>query len=467
MRKVQKIEVLKIDKIAAEGNGIAKTEQGIYFVEKAIPGDVVEAKIIKKKKDYGIAKIQKILEPAKERIDAVCAHFGTCGGCYWQSVNYSTQAEFKQQIMLETFWKIAKIKIQNPLPILAAQQIFEYRNKMEYTFSNRAWLTDEQIQSDEVFEKRALGFHVAGSFASILQIDKCYLQNDFANKIRNHIYQFCLDNNFEFYNLKLQEGFARNLIIRNTTLDEWMVTVCVAQSNQTQIDLMMQNIQTSFPQITSLNYVINTKKNDSIYDQEVINFAGRPYIIEVLDGIKYKISTKSFFQTNSFQAKLLYDVTVKFAKIEPNDIVYDLYCGTGSIALYIAKYCKQVVGIEQIDDAIIDARENAQINQISNAKFFTGTVEKLLDEAFIRENKMPDIVILDPPRAGLHNQVVETLLIAKPKRIVYVSCNPATQARDVQLLSAQYNLLESQAVDMFPHTYHIENVVLLELKEEA
>jgi len=461
MRNTPKIKILKIDKIAAEGNGIAKTEDCIYFVEKAIPGDVVEARITKKKKDYGLAKIQKLIEPAKERTEAFCTHFGICGGCYWQSVRYEIQAAFKQQIVLETFWKIAKIKIENPLPILSAQKIFEYRNKMEYTFSDKVWLTEEQIQSNEIFEKRALGFHVAGSFSSILHIEKCHLQDDFANKIRNFVYQISIDNHFEFYNLKFHEGFVRNLIIRNTTLGEWMVTVCVAQNNASQIGILMKNIKEKFPEIASLNYIINTKKNDSIYDQEVINYSGKSYIIEVLDNIKYKISTKSFFQTNSYQAKLLYDVVVQFAKIKPEDIVYDLYCGTGSIALYVAKYCKQVIGIEQIEDAISDAQENARLNEIDNAKFYTGTVEKLLDETFIKENQMPDIVILDPPRAGLHTQVIETLLIAKPERIVYVSCNPATQARDVQMLSEKYDLLESQAVDMFPHTYHIENVVLL------
>lgn len=464
MKKPQRIETLNIQKIAAEGNGIAKTYDCIYFIEKAIPGDVVEARITKKKKDYALGKIHKIITPAKERIDAVCSHFGTCGGCYWQDVQYATQAEFKQQVVDEVFWKIGKTKLDNKLPILSAQKLFEYRNKMEYTFSDRAWLTDEQIQSNEVFEKRALGFHVSGSFASVLPIKKCYLQDDFANQIRNYIYEFALQQNFDFYNLKTHEGFLRNLIIRNTTLGEWMITVVFADNNQEQIQKLMITIQQQFPTIHSLNYIINTKKNDSIFDLDVINFSGNAFIFEQLDQIKYKISTKSFFQTNSYQGKLLYDIVVDFAKIQKTDIVYDLYCGTGSIALYVAKYGKQVIGIEQIDDAIEDAKENAKLNNIDNAKFYTGSVEKLLDDTFIETNQKPDIVILDPPRAGLHQQVIDTLLIALPKRIVYVSCNPATQARDVQILSEKYNLIISQAVDMFPHTYHIENVVLLEIK---
>jgi 23S rRNA (uracil1939-C5)-methyltransferase len=456
---------LTIEKIAAEGKGIAKQDGFVYFVEKAIPGDIINAKIKNKKKDYAIAKIDTIIKASEDRINPFCEHFGICGGCYWQSVQYSKQLEFKQQITTEVLERIGKVFIENILPIIGASKTTQYRNKMEYTFSDRAWLTDEQINSAEEFDRRALGFHVAGSFASVLHINACFLQDDRADDIRNFIYQFAIENNYSFYNLKTNKGFLRNLIIRNTTLDEWMLTVCFAENQPENILKLMQSIQAQFKKISSLNYIINTKNNDTIYDQEVINFSGASYIIETLDLVKYKISTKSFFQTNSLQAKVLYDVVLNFAQIKDTDIVYDLYCGTGSIALYLARKCKHVVGIEQIEDAILDAKENAMLNQIENTTFYVGTVEKILDIAFIEKNPKADIVILDPPRAGLHEKVVETLLIALPKKIVYVSCNPATQARDIQMFGTRYKITHSQAVDMFPHTYHIENVILLELQD--
>ncbi|QQR98745.1 MAG: 23S rRNA (uracil(1939)-C(5))-methyltransferase RlmD [Sphingobacteriales bacterium] len=456
---------LTIEKIAAEGRGIAKHDGLIYFVEKAIPGDVVDTKIKKKKKDYAIAQINKYVKKSDDRIESVCTHFGTCGGCYWQNVAYEKQLAFKQQIVVEVLKKIGRAEIENTLPILGANPTFYYRNKMEYTFSDRAWLTDEQIQSEESFDRRALGFHVAGSFASVLHIDACFLQHKTADEIRNSIFQFALQNDFSFCNLKTNEGFLRNLIIRNTKTNEWMVTVCFAAHQQENIQQMMQHILNNFPFITSLNYIINTKNNDTIFDQEVINFNGRPFIIEQLKNIQYKISTKSFFQTNSYQAENLYDVVVQFAQLKHTDIVYDLYCGTGSIALYLANQCKQVIGIEQIEDAIVDATENASLNKIDNATFYVGTVEKILDEHFLEQHPKADVVILDPPRAGLHEKVIETLLVALPKKIVYVSCNPATQARDIQLLNTAYKNVQAQAVDMFPHTYHIENVILLELME--
>lgn len=455
---------LKIDKIAAEGRGIAKENGLIYFVEKAIPGDVINAKIKKKKKDYALAQIDSFVEYSEDRVEPKCQHFGVCGGCYWQSVAYKKQLEFKQQIVSEVLSKIGKFTIENTMPIEGATTLFHYRNKMEYTFSDRAWLTNEQIKTENTFERRALGFHVAGSFASVLHINNCFLQDATADDIRNFIYNFCIENKYDFYNLKSNTGFVRNLIIRNTSLNEWMVTLCFAANQEEKIRALMNKVINNFSFITSLNYIINTKNNDTIFDQSVINFSGKPYIVEQLKGIKYKISTKSFFQTNSHQAEKLYDVVVDFAQPKNTDIVYDLYCGTGSIALYIANKCKAVIGIEQIEDAIIDAKENAILNNIENVNFYVGTVEKILDESFLSNYPKADILIVDPPRAGLHEKVVEALLLALPKKIIYVSCNPATQARDVQILSTAYNITQSKAVDMFPHTYHIENVLLLEVK---
>ncbi len=458
------LENVEITTIAAEGKGLGRIDNFVVFADKAIPGDVINAKIIKKKKDYALAEIDSLVKPSDKRIASFCEHFGTCGGCKWQHVDYTFQLEFKQQIVEEAFCRIGKVAIENIQPILGCEETIFYRNKLEFTFSNRVWLTREQIDSGEVFDRNALGFHTAGNFASVLHINQCFLQDEKVNTIRNAVYDFAVKNNYTFYNLKFHEGLLRNLIFRNTTLNEWMVTVCFAENDMEKIELMMNFLKDNFSFITSLNYIVNTKKNDTIYDQEVITFHGNNHIIEQLGTIRYKISTKSFFQTNSKQAKRLYDIVKDFGNFSKNDLVYDLYCGTGSIALYIANDCKKVVGIEQIPDAIIDAKYNAELNEINNCVFHAGTCEDILKEEFIAEHSRPDIVVVDPPRAGLHEKVINVLLEAAPKKIVYVSCNPATQARDVLLFSEKYAVTKCQPVDMFPHTFHIENVVLLELK---
>lgn len=457
------IENVKVTQIAAEGKGIVRMVDYVLFVDKAIPNDIVDAKIIQKKKDYALAEIIKVVQPSPERIKPFCKHFGTCGGCKWQHVNYNYQLVLKQQIVVDTFKRIGKIQLENILPIIGCDSSIYYRNKLEFTFSNRAWLTKEQLQSDEIFERNAVGFHVAGNFASVLQIDECYLQDEKVDTIRNAVYRYALQHSYSFYNIKLHEGLLRNLIFRNTTLDEWMLTVCFAEADMEKINALMEFIKTTFPFITSLNYIINIKKNDTIYDQDVITYFGKDHIIEQLEDIKYKISVKSFFQTNSKQAKQLYDVVQLLGKFSTEDTVYDLYCGTGSIALYIAALCKKVIGIEQIADAIKDAEHNATINGITNTIFHTGTCEDILKETFIAMHGKPDIVIVDPPRAGLHEKVIQVLLEAAPKKIIYVSCNPATQARDILLFSEKYKVTTCQPVDMFPHTFHIENVVVLEL----
>ncbi len=457
------LENVEITAIAAEGKGLARVDNFVVFVDKAIPGDVINAKINQKKKDYAQAEIFELIKPSDKRTTSFCQHFGNCGGCKWQHVDYKYQLEFKANLVDEAFRRIGKINLENISPILGCEETIFYRNKLEFTFSNRVWLTREQIDSGETFERNALGFHTSGNFASILQINECFLQDEKVNTIRNAVYNFAVENNFTFYNLKYHEGLLRNLIFRNTTLNEWMVTLCVAENDMEKINLIMNFIKDSFPYITSLNYIINTKKNDTIYDQEVITFNGKDHIIEQLGNVQYKISTKSFFQTNSKQAKRLYDIVKDFGNFTKDDLVYDLYCGTGSIALYIANDCKKVVGIEQISDAIVDANFNAELNKIDNCIFHAGTCEDILKEEFIALHQRPDIVVVDPPRAGLHEKVVNVLLEAAPKKIVYVSCNPATQARDVLLFSEKYKVTKCQPVDMFPHTFHIENVVLLEL----
>ena len=457
------LENVEITAIAAEGKGLARVENFVVFVDKAIPGDIIDAKIIQKKKDYALAEITTLIKPSEKRIPSFCKHFGTCGGCKWQHVDYSYQLTLKQQVVEDAFRRIGKVELKSIEPILGCEETIYYRNKLEFTFSSRVWLTREQIDSGETFDRNALGFHTSGNFASVLQIDECYLQDEKVNAIRNAVYQFAVKHSFTFYNLKFHEGLLRNLIFRSTTLDEWMVTLCVAENDIEKIELMMNFINDNFPFITSLNYIINTKKNDTIYDQEVITFHGKNHIIEQLGNVRYKISTKSFFQTNSKQAKRLYDIVKDFGNFTKDDLVYDLYCGTGSIALYIANDCKKVVGIEQIPDAIVDANYNAELNKIDNCIFHAGTCEDILKEEFIATHSTPDIVVVDPPRAGLHEKVVNVLLEAAPKKIVYVSCNPATQARDVLLFSERYQVTKCQPVDMFPHTFHIENVVLLEL----
>ena len=469
MRKKKKtvyptLENVTITTIAAEGKGLAKIDNFVVFIDKGVPGDVVNAKIIQKKKDYAHAEIEQLLKASEKRSTPFCRHFGTCGGCKWQHVKYAHQLEFKQQIVGEAFLRIGKMELPNIEPILGCEEITFYRNKLEFTFSDRVWLTREQIDSGETFNKDASGFHAAGSFASVLQIEECFLQEERVNTIRNAVYQFAIEHQYSFYNLKFHEGLMRNLIFRTTTLDEWMVTVCFAVPEMEKIEALMVFIKNNFPFITSLNYIINTKKNDTIYDQDVVTYHGKDHIAEQLNTVRYKISPKSFFQTNSKQAKRLYDIVKEFGNFSKDDIVYDLYCGTGSIGLYIAAECKKVVGIEQIPEAIEDAKYNATLNEIKNTVFHAGTCEDILKESFIEQHGMPDIVVVDPPRAGLHEKVVQVLMQAAPKRIVYVSCNPATQARDVLLFSEKYNVTRCRPVDMFPHTYHIENVILLEWK---
>lgn len=450
--------------MAAEGRALGHHEGKVVFVDYAVPGDIVNVQTTTSKKDYAIAQITEVVKPAPYRQSPACKHFGTCGGCRWQHVPYAQQLQFKQQLVEEAFQRIGHLQYPEMQTILGAPDVYQYRNKMEYTFSNRGWLTQNQINSGEEVDRRALGFHVPGRFDGIMQIDTCYLQDDLGNTIRNFIHQFCIQNDWSFYNVKSHEGFLRNLIMRNNIKGQWMVTVSFGENDMEKVQQLLDALIANFPAIVSLNYVINTKKNDTLYDLEVINYYGDAYLTETLDNVKYKIGPKSFFQTNSKQAKNLYDVIRRMATIRPTDTVYDLYTGTGSIALYVAQTAQKVIGIETVEEAIEDAKFNMELNHIKNTTFLAAPVEKIMDEAFIEQYGRPDVVITDPPRAGMHEKVIEVLLKAAPNQIVYVSCNPATQARDLQLLSERYEILEVQPVDMFPNTFHIENVVNLRLK---
>jgi 23S rRNA (uracil1939-C5)-methyltransferase len=460
------IENLTISTVTHEGKGMGREEGKVIFVDYALPGDKVRVRISKSKKDYAIGTINKLIEPSLDRVEPSCGHFGLCGGCKWQHADYNKQLEYKEKIVKESFERIGKISFLENLKIKGNKEIFYYRNKLEYTFSAKRWLTTEEIESGEEIERRALGFHIPGQFGKVINIDNCFLQDNRSNLIRNELREFALIENLSFYNIQEHEGLLRNIIIRNTTLDEWMVIVSFGGRNMDEIKLVMEFLKNKYRFITSLYYVINLKMNDTIFDLPLVLYNGKPSITEQLGHCLFEISPKSFFQTNSIQAKELYDVALNFANIKPNDLVYDLYTGTGSIACYIAHLCKKVVGIEYIPEAINDAKKNAALNKIENATFYSGEVEKILDNAFIDQNGRPDIIITDPPRSGMHKDVIEKILEISPQKIVYISCNPATQARDVQLLSEKYVPVKSQPLDLFPHTYHIENVALLIRKED-
>lgn len=464
-RKRKIVKELEITKIAAEGKGMARREGKVIFVENAVPGDIADVRITKNRKDFAIGKVFELKKESPDRVEAFCEYFGVCGGCKWQHLSYEQQAKYKQEIVEESLQRIGKLEFPSIMPILGAEKTQYYRNKMEFTFSNKRWLSLEEVNSDEAIEKRnAVGLHVPGLFDKVVDIEHCYLQGEPSNDIRNAIRQYAKDHELTYYDLREHKGFLRNLIIRTTTLGELMVILSVAEPKQDVIEALMNHLLCEFPQITSLHYVVNQKKNDTLYDQDIITFHGRGYIFEAFEDLKYKISPKSFFQTNSYQGVRLYQIVRDFAELKGDELVYDLYTGTGSIALFLAKNCRKVVGIETVEAAIEDAKFNAELNGMDNTAFYAGDVKEMLGGEFVEANGMPDVLVTDPPRAGMHKDVVERILEMSPSKIVYVSCNPVTQARDLQLLSESYSIEKVQPVDMFPHTYHIENVVLLKLK---
>ncbi len=451
---------------ASEGKSIAKVDGKVIFVQFAAPGDIVDIKVIKKKKAYLEAKIIKTHRLSKLRIDPKCSHFGVCGGCKWQHLPYSEQAKFKHQQVKDQLERIGKIDTSNMSQIIAANNDYYYRNKLEYTFSNLAWLTE--FSKDMEFSERnmnALGFHIPGMFDRVLNIDHCYLQAEPSNEIRLAIKRYADDNNLSFFDIRKQNGFLRNLIIRTASTGELMVIVVFYHEDEEKRIALLNYLKNLFPSITSLMYIINEKKNDSITDQKVLLFAGKDHMMEEMENLKFKVGPKSFYQTNNIQAYELYKITRDFANLSGNELVYDLYTGTGTIANFVAASARKIIGIEYVDEAIEDAKINSEINNINNTEFFAGDMVKVLDDLFVDLHGKPDVIITDPPRSGMHPKVCDLLNRIQAKRIVYVSCNSATQARDIELLADKYNVSKIQPVDMFPQTHHVENVVLLELKE--
>ena len=464
-RELPLYEGVEITGVAAEGKAIAKVDGMTVFVPFVIPGDVVDIQTYRKRKSFAEGRVMRFVEYSEDRVEPVCEHFGVCGGCKWQMLPYPLQLKNKQQQIEDNLTRIGKVELPEIMPIMGAPETTFYRNKLEFTFSNKRWLTEKEIGSEKEFTNMdALGFHIPGMFDKVLDINKCWLQDDVSNQIRNSVREFCLQNKFEFFDIRAQVGLMRTLIIRTTSTGELMVIVVFFKDDEERRNMLMKHLADTFPQITSLLYIINEKKNDTITDQEVITYKGNDCIYEEMEGLKFKIGPKSFYQTNSEQAYNLYKVAREFAQLSETDLVYDLYTGTGTIANFIARSVSKVVGIEYVEEAIEDAKENSLANGINNTLFFAGDMKDILNQAFILEYGRPDVLITDPPRAGMHTDVVEAILFANPKRIVYVSCNPATQARDLNLLDANYKVTRVQPVDMFPHTHHVENVVLLERK---
>lgn len=467
MRKKNKnyliLEKITVSDFAAEGKCLARHGEIVVFIEGMVaPGDVVDLRVFKQKKNFWEAQLLKIHEPSSQRTSPFCQHFGVCGGCKWQHIPYTTQLAQKQDQVTDNLERIGKIHLPEIQPILPSKETTYYRNKLEYTFSSNRWLTDEDMQKEEITDRTALGFHIPKRFDKILDIETCYLQPDPSNKIRLAVREFARKNNYPFFDLVKQEGFLRNLIIRTTTTGELMVIVQVFIKDEAKLYALLDFLRHTFPAITSLQYVINAKGNETFHDLEVVTYHGKPYITEKMEDLEFRVGPKSFYQTNAEQALALYKIARNYADLKGDELVYDLYTGTGTIANFVARKAKKVVGLEYVPMAIDDAKINSEINGISNTAFFAGDMKDLLTEDFLQKNGHPDVVITDPPRAGMDAKVVEMLLKAAPQRIVYVSCNPATQARDLALLDEKYVVMAVQPVDMFPHTYHVENVAWLE-----
>ena len=454
---------IQVIDIAEEGKGVGKSDDLVIFIDKAVPGDVVDVELLRRKKKFYEGRIQNIVKPSDHRTEPFCEHFGVCGGCKWQHLKYDAQLLFKQKSVVDALQRLAKVNTSGIEPILGSKETSYYRNKLEYTFSDKRWLTDGDMRSDQEMEMNALGYHIPGRFDKILDIEHCYLQADPSNTIRNKVREYALANKISFYNLKNHEGSLRNLIIRTSSTGELMVIVVFAYVEEEQIKGMMEFISNEFKNLKSLLYIINQKKNDTIFDQDIHVFEGADNIFENMNGLKFKIGPKSFYQTNSDQAFELYKITKDFAGFKGDELVYDLYTGAGTIANFIAGSVKSVVGIEYVPTAIEDAKINSEINAIKNTSFFAGDMKDILNAEFIQTHGKPDVVITDPPRAGMHADVVKRLLEMEAEKIVYVSCNAATQARDIALMKDKYEVSRIRPVDMFPHTQHVENVVLLTL----
>lgn len=449
-----------IESAGSEGLSLTRVDGQVIFVKYGVPGDVADIRLFAKKKKVLFAEIDNIITPSPNRNTPFCSHFGVCGGCKWQQMDYTTQLFWKNKQVIDAFERLGKVECKEWMPIVGAPSQQAYRNKLEYAFSNKRWLMhNEQVEPGSPMD--AAGFHIAGRFDKILDIDKCYLQDDFGNNIRLFIKNHGITEGLSFYDIKAQTGYLRNVFIRNTTLGQWMVVMIVGEDNDVATTKLMQAIGDQFPEITALLYGVNTKVNDTIYDVDLVKFRGEDFIEEKLEDITYRIRPKSFFQTNSAQALNLYKITRDFCGLTGKELVYDLYCGTGSISLFVARNAAKVFGIESVPQAIEDAIENAKNNQITNVEFTVGDMRFELNDKFVEKTGKPDVVITDPPRVGMHPDVVAQLLNMEPDKIVYVSCNPATQARDLAMLNEKYDILKTCPVDMFPHTHHVENVTLL------
>lgn len=460
------LEKVTITDVAAEGKAVAKVNELVIFVPYVVPGDVVDLQVKRKKNHYAEAVAVKFHEKSPLRTEPFCSHFGVCGGCKWQCLSYEEQLKYKQKQVFDNLTRIGKVELPEFRPILGSEKTRFYRNKLEFTFSNKRWLTEEEVKQDVKYDQmNAVGFHIPGAFDKVLTIDKCWLQDDISNQIRNAVRDYAYAHNFPFFDLRTQEGLLRNIMIRTSSTGELMVVLqCKVTDDEgrRKMEEILQFMADSFPQITSLMYVINNKCNDTIGDLDVEVFKGNDHIFEEMEGLRFKVGPKSFYQTNSEQAYNLYKVAREFAGLTGNELVYDLYTGTGTIANFVARQARKVVGIEYVPEAIEDAKVNSALNGIDNTLFYAGDMKDILTNDFIAEHGRPDVIITDPPRAGMHNDVIDVILAAEPKRIVYVSCNPATQARDLQLLDGKYKVTAVQPVDMFPHTHHVENVVQLE-----
>jgi 23S rRNA (uracil1939-C5)-methyltransferase len=460
--KQVRFEKVTIGEMAAEGKCVARVNDKVIFTEFLAPGDVADIRIYKTKKKFAFAKAEHIHEYSTTRTTPVCEHFGTCGGCKWQHITYENQAHYKEKQVKDNLERIGKINVEEYLPIVQAKTVYNYRNKLEFSFSDKRWLTNEEIGTESTLDTmNGLGFHVPERFDKVLDIKKCHLQEEPSNAIRLEIRKFALEHQIPFYNLREHLGVLRNLIIRNTSLEELMVILQVRELTG-KVQALLEHLKITFPEITSLQYVVNTKSNDTFHDLDIHLFHGKPFITEQMENLQFRISPKSFYQTNSAQAYELYKVTREFAGLTGNENVYDLYTGTGTIANFVAAKAKKVTGIEYVPMAIEDAKINSSINNIHNTSFYAGDVKDLLTDSFLEKEGLPDVIITDPPRAGMHEHVIQKILELAPKRIVYVSCNPATQARDLALMNEKYAVKKVRPVDMFPQTHHVENVALLE-----
>lgn len=465
------LQNIAIEKMAAEGKSLGHLDDNrVVFVPFSAPGDILNIRLGRSRKSYAEGTIVEIVKPSEVRVEPKCQHFTICGGCKWQHIPYQLQIESKQQQVYDQLERVGHLTIQEKRPILGADQIYQYRNKLEFTFSNRRWLTSQEIQEEETDlsqSRNALGFHIPNMFDKVLDIHTCHLQVDISNRVRRFVKDYCeTHEGYDFYDLRNHTGMMRTLMVRTSSTGEIMVVVVFAEDHCEKREELLSALHHNFPQLTSIMYVINTKLNDSFGDLEVHSYVGQDHIWEEMEGLKYKIGPKSFYQTNSQQALRLYEMVRALANLKGDELVYDLYTGTGTIASFISRNAKRVIGIEYVEDAVRDARINMEVNGLHNMEFYAGDMKDILNDTFVQEHGTPDLLITDPPRAGMHPDVVATILRTAPKRIIYVSCNPATQARDVELMKDAYEVLVAQPVDMFPHTAHVENILLLERKED-